>query len=65
MLNDSLFIALIGKMFGTVNSCGASNFNGFLASLSGNWSSLARLPRLTAARPNFGGGLIKSNQALE
>ncbi len=34
-------------MFGTVSSCGASNFSGFLASFFGSWSSVARLPRLT------------------
>ena len=64
-MNDSLFIALTGKTFGTAGSCGASNFSGFLASFAGSWSSLARLPRLIEARPSFGGGLIRSNQALE
>lgn len=64
-MNDSLFIALTGNRSGTVNSCGASNFSGFLASFLGSWSSRARLPRLTAARPSLGGGLIRSNQALE
>ena len=40
-------------------------FSGFLASLGGSLSSVARLPRLTAARPSLGGGLMRSNQALE
>jgi hypothetical protein len=56
---------LLGTMSGTVSSCGASNFSGFLASLSGSWSSVASEPREIAARPSFGGALIASNQALE
>ncbi|CNI41345.1 Uncharacterised protein [Mycobacterium tuberculosis] len=60
-----LFARPFGKMSGSVSSCGASNLRGLRCSFSGNWSKVASEPRDTAARPNLGGGLMESNQALE